>query len=100
MPAAEIDPLELLTTAEAARRTGRPKDTLRKDRKAGKGMPWVRVGRNIRYRTVDVEAWIIAQTVTPSEPNPGTTTVGKPAPAVVQQTSSIPPHLRGLRGFR
>ena len=29
------------------------------------GPPFVRVGRHIRYRKVDVDAWLASQTVTP-----------------------------------
>jgi excisionase family DNA binding protein len=68
MPVAMIDVLELLTTEQAAVRTGLSINTLLKHRKQNRGMPFVRLGRTVRYRTADVEAYLIAQTVRPGEP--------------------------------
>ncbi len=67
MPIAMTDVLELLTTQQAAARTGLSINTLLKHRKQNRGMPFVRLGRTVRYRTADVEAYLIAQTVRPGE---------------------------------
>jgi predicted DNA-binding transcriptional regulator AlpA len=53
-----LDPL--LSDRDVARITGRARSTLQKDRVAGTGIPYVRVGALVRYRASDVEAWIDA----------------------------------------
>lgn len=70
------------------------------DRKKGRGIPYVRTGGNqVRYRASDIAAYLDANTVRPGESDKSDRTV-KPAPAVVQNIRTIPPHLRGIRGFR
>jgi len=67
MPSGMTDVLELLTTEQTAARTGLSVNTLLKHRKQHRGLPFVRLGRTVRYRTVDVEAFLAARTVTPGE---------------------------------
>jgi predicted DNA-binding transcriptional regulator AlpA len=45
----------LLSDREVERITGRARSTLQKDRVAGTGIPFVRLGRLVRYRESDVE---------------------------------------------
>ena len=91
MPMAMTDVLELLTTEQAAARTGLSTNTLVKHRKQNRGMPFVRLGRTVRYRTADVEAYLIAQTVRPGEPG---TISGKTTPPSARWNH---PALRGSR---
>jgi len=51
-----LDPL--LSEADVARITGRARSTLQKDRVAGSGIPFVRIGRLVRYRPTDVAAYL------------------------------------------
>ncbi len=96
MPVADIDPLELLTEQKAAARTGLSVHTLAKHRKLGKGIPFVRLGRTIRYRTADVEQYLIAHLVEPEKPKiPGANSSVKVTAAYTGR--SVPPHLRGGR---
>jgi predicted DNA-binding transcriptional regulator AlpA len=53
-----IDPL--LDDNEVAQITGRARSTLQKDRVIGTGIPFVRVGRLVRYRQSDVAAYLAA----------------------------------------
>jgi hypothetical protein len=53
-----IDPL--LTDIEVSHLTGRARSTLQKDRVAGTGIPFVRFGRQVRYRAQDVAAYLAA----------------------------------------
>jgi excisionase family DNA binding protein len=92
MQIAMTDVLELLTTEQAAARTGLSVNTLMKHRKQNRGMPFLRIGgRTVRYRTADVEAYLIAQTVHPGGPGEIT-------------DNSTQPNLRwnhpAFRGFR
>ena len=93
-----IDPLELLDTYEAAARYGLAPDTMLSWRKNRKGPPYIKVGgRTVRYRTVDLEAWLIAQTVIPGDPKACKAAVVASRPAPVQNIAALPPHLRGGR---
>lgn len=67
MPMAPTDVLELLTTEQAAARTGLSINTLVKHRKQNRGMPFVKLGRTVRYRTADVEAYLVSRTVRPGQ---------------------------------
>lgn len=59
-----LDATRLLTTAELARYLGRAASSLEKDRVSGRlGLPFVRLGRLVRYRPEDVEAWVAARRV-------------------------------------
>ena len=51
-----IDPL--LSDREVASITGRARSTLQKDRKQGGGLPYIRLGKQVRYRRSDVERWL------------------------------------------
>jgi excisionase family DNA binding protein len=48
----------LLTDTDVAAIIGRAKSTLEKDRVAGRGIPFVRIGRQVRYRAADVDAYL------------------------------------------
>jgi len=48
----------LLTDREVSQITGRARSTLQKDRVAGGGIPYVYVGRLVRYRESDVQRFI------------------------------------------
>jgi predicted DNA-binding transcriptional regulator AlpA len=50
----------LLSDHEVSQITGRARSTLQKDRVAGIGIPWVRVGRLVRYRLSDITAFLDA----------------------------------------
>ena len=62
----------LLDDYAVAEITGRARSTLQKDRVAGTGIPWVRVGRLVRYRESHVAAYIAALPTrrSTSEPDP------------------------------
>jgi predicted DNA-binding transcriptional regulator AlpA len=47
----------LLTEAEVARRQGRSVKTLQNQRVNGGGIPFLKLGRSVRYRLSDVIAW-------------------------------------------
>jgi predicted DNA-binding transcriptional regulator AlpA len=56
-PLAATDPSALLTVAELSARIGVPQATIYAWRTAGKGPRGLRIGRYVRYRMQDVEAW-------------------------------------------
>jgi predicted DNA-binding transcriptional regulator AlpA len=51
----------LLSDRDLSRLTGRSRSTLQKDRLAGTSIPFIRIGRLVRYRLSDVEAWLNAR---------------------------------------
>jgi predicted DNA-binding transcriptional regulator AlpA len=53
-----LDPL--LSDRDVERITGRARSTLQKDRVIGTGIPFVRIGRLVRYRQSDVNAFLAA----------------------------------------
>jgi predicted DNA-binding transcriptional regulator AlpA len=53
-----LDPL--LSDRDVEKITGRARSTLQKDRVSGSGIPFVRIGRLVRYRQSDVEAYLEA----------------------------------------
>ena len=53
-----LDPL--LSDYDVQKITGRARSTLQKDRVAGDGIPFVRIGRLVRYRQSDVAAYVAA----------------------------------------
>jgi excisionase family DNA binding protein len=64
MSTATASPNQLLTTDEAAELLGVRPNTLEQWRCAGKyGLRYLRVGRLIRYRLRDLEAWLDAHCV-------------------------------------
>jgi predicted DNA-binding transcriptional regulator AlpA len=48
----------LLSDRELSRVTRRSRSSLQKDRLKGGGVPFIRIGRLVRYRASDVEAWV------------------------------------------
>jgi predicted DNA-binding transcriptional regulator AlpA len=50
----------LLSDVDVAAITGRARSTLQKDRVVGTGIPFVRIGRLVRYRQSDVAAFLDA----------------------------------------
>ncbi|MEO0624280.1 MAG: helix-turn-helix domain-containing protein [Pseudomonadota bacterium] len=55
----------LLTRPEVAERYGISRRYLEIAVVRGEGPPLIRIGRSVRYRSSDVEAWIEAQRVVP-----------------------------------
>jgi predicted DNA-binding transcriptional regulator AlpA len=53
-----LDPL--LSDRDVERITGRARSTLQKDRVSGSGIPFIRIGRLVRYRQSDVGAYLDA----------------------------------------
>jgi predicted DNA-binding transcriptional regulator AlpA len=54
-----MPPLEtLLDEAEVSKVIGRSVPTLQKDRVQGSGPPYIKFGRQVRYRPSDVQAWL------------------------------------------
>ena len=53
-----LDPL--LSDRDVERITGRARSTLQKDRVSGSGIPFVRIGRLVRYRQADVQSYLDA----------------------------------------
>jgi predicted DNA-binding transcriptional regulator AlpA len=53
-------PDPLLSDRDVERITKRSRSTLQKDRLAGTGIPFVRIGRLVRYRQSDVAAFLDA----------------------------------------
>jgi hypothetical protein len=51
---------ELLSDRDVERITGRAQSTLQKDRVAGRGIRFIRIGRLVRYRRSDVNAYLAA----------------------------------------
>lgn len=63
--------LHTLSPAEASDRLGIAVGTLRNMRSRGGGPPYVRVGRRIRYRLVDLDRWLDQRTrMNTSDPGP------------------------------
>lgn len=57
----DIDRERLLTELQVAERQGRAVKTLQNQRVTGDGIPFVKLGRSVRYRLSDVEAWEAAR---------------------------------------
>jgi hypothetical protein len=51
---------QLLSDRDVEKITGRARSTLQKDRVAGTGIPFVRLGRLVRYRPSDLSAFLDA----------------------------------------
>jgi predicted DNA-binding transcriptional regulator AlpA len=60
-----MSPNEMLDPPELSAAIKVPEKTLAQWRYLGRGPAYVRVGRHVRYRQVDVDTWIANQTVTP-----------------------------------
>lgn len=65
-----LDPL--LSDRDVEKITGRARSTLQKDRVTGTGIPFVRIGRLVRYRQSDVSAFLdsLPRRRSTSEPQP------------------------------
>jgi predicted DNA-binding transcriptional regulator AlpA len=63
----------LLTDRQVSEITGRARSTLQKDRLAGGGIPYVYVGRLVRYRLSDVDAYIVSLPTCRSTSDPAPT---------------------------
>ena len=57
---------DILTDRELAGELDIPHRRLEQWRYLGTGPAFVRIGRSVRYRRDDVEAWLASQTVTPA----------------------------------
>jgi excisionase family DNA binding protein len=56
---------ELLTNKEAAAVLGLSPETLTNSRTTGRyGIPYLKIGKNVRYRYSDLQTWLSAQTRT------------------------------------
>jgi excisionase family DNA binding protein len=58
-------PGRLATTTEVADYLQIPPHTLDQWRSQGKGPHYMKVGRHVRYRWTDVDAWLRKQTIVP-----------------------------------
>lgn len=61
----------LLQPGDVAALLGVPISTLANWRSSGYGPPYLRVGKYVRYRLVDVEAWIASRVRDPEGVTPG-----------------------------
>ncbi|NIO20084.1 MAG: helix-turn-helix domain-containing protein [Candidatus Aenigmarchaeota archaeon] len=55
-----MEVIQYLTEREVAKITKRALPTLRNDRHLGKGIPFIKRGRSVRYSLADVIAWMEA----------------------------------------
>jgi predicted DNA-binding transcriptional regulator AlpA len=55
----------LLNDQETSQLIGRARQTLANDRSARRGLPYIKIGRSIRYRLSDVLAFIEARRINP-----------------------------------
>jgi predicted DNA-binding transcriptional regulator AlpA len=53
-------PDQLLSDRDVEKITGRARSTLQKDRVSGSGIPFIRLGRLVRYRRSDVAEYLDA----------------------------------------
>lgn len=56
---------ELLNTRETGKYLKRPAGTLSQWRYLGRGPAYIRVGREVRYRKSDLDAWLEANRIEP-----------------------------------
>jgi excisionase family DNA binding protein len=54
---------QLLTVTEVARQLQLAERTLEQWRQARRGPPYILVGRSVRYRQADIDAWLAARLV-------------------------------------
>ena len=64
MPAIETA-CQCLTEQEVSARTGLSLSTLRMHRFTRKGLPYIKIGRSVRYRVCDLEAYIAKHRIDP-----------------------------------
>ena len=56
---------QCLTEQEVSARTGLSLSTLRMHRFARKGLPYIKIGRSVRYRVCDLEAYLAEHRIDP-----------------------------------
>ena len=56
---------KLITDIELAEIIRRSVQTIRNDRHKGRGLPYIKIGRSIRYNLADVERYLDSHRVTP-----------------------------------
>ncbi len=93
-----INPDQLYSQAETAGFLRCSGWTLQAHRKKNMGLAYVKIESRVRYLGRDIQEYIDVHRVIPGKPKADKPI--KKAPAVVQDARSIPPHLRGIRGFR
>jgi hypothetical protein len=64
-PSAREAVRELMDEQQAGDYLGKPPGTLRQWRYLGQGPPFVHIGRSVRYRKVDIDAWLEANVTRP-----------------------------------
>jgi predicted DNA-binding transcriptional regulator AlpA len=52
---------KLLSDRDLSQLTGRSRSSLQKDRLTGNTVPFLKIGRLVRYRLCDVEAWLASR---------------------------------------
>jgi hypothetical protein len=57
----------LLTPREVSELLKRAEQTLANDRFAGRGLPYVKIGRSVRYKLVDILALVESRYIDPEE---------------------------------
>ncbi|MBF6138693.1 helix-turn-helix domain-containing protein [Nocardia farcinica] len=65
MPSPTYEFGTLLTETQVEELVHIPAGTLRCDRAKGRGLPYVKIGRRVRYRAEDIAAYLEANTVRP-----------------------------------
>ena len=56
---------QLVTETEAAQITGRAVQTMRNDRHRSRGLPYIKIGRSVRYSLQDINAFIQKKRIDP-----------------------------------
>jgi len=55
--------LRLIDEKEVSKLTGRALSTLRNDRHRGRGLPYVKLGRSVRYIEEDIEKYVLSHRI-------------------------------------
>jgi len=61
----DVQNLKTVTEKEASRFLGRAVQTLRNDRHMRKGCPYIKIGRSVRYRLLDIEDFLAKHRIDP-----------------------------------
>ncbi len=61
----ETDPMRAMNDHEVSLLVGKSVQSIRNDRSLGKGIPYFKVGRTVRYRRGEVLKWLDAQRIEP-----------------------------------
>lgn len=64
-PTALHPPIQMLTETQVAQMLSVGLQTLRNQRTTGKGIPYVKLGRCVRYMLSDIEAYVYASKIVP-----------------------------------